>query len=76
MAELQARAAAQNLCLALQGLAPSAKPRPELICIVDTLDAGILVYRDPKRAWLLPSSRLFHWAKRYFEQHYLKAFRE
>lgn len=76
MAELQAKAAAENLCLALQGKPPVAKPRPELICIIDTLDAGILVYRDPKRAWLLPSLRLFHWAKRAFERHYLRAFRE
>lgn len=76
MAELQAKAAAENLCLALQGKLPAAKPRPELICIIDTLDAGILVYRDPKRAWLLPSLRLFHWAKRAFERHYLRAFRE
>lgn len=76
MAELQAKAAAYNLTLALRGEQPVAKPRPELICIVDTLDAGIMVYRDPKRAWLLPSLRFFHWAKRAFEQHYLRAFRE
>ncbi len=76
MAELQAKAAAENLCLALRDLPPLAKPRPELICIVDTLDAGILVYRDPKRAWLMPSLRFFHWLKRAFERHYLRVFRE
>lgn len=76
MAELQAKAAAENLCLALRGQPPVAKPRPELICIVDTLDAGMMVYRDPKRAVLLPSLGLFHWAKRAFETHYLRAFRE
>ncbi len=75
MADLQARAVAENLLLALGGRAPTARPRPELICIVDTVNAGMLVYRDPKRSWLLPSSRLFHWAKRYFEQRYLSAFR-
>lgn len=75
MADLQAKAAARNLLLALDGQAPEAQPRPELICIVDTMDSGILVYRDTGRAWLLPPSRLFHWAKRYFEGHYLKAFR-
>ena len=75
MADLQAKAAVQNLLLALDGKPPVAKPRPELICIVDTVDAGILVYRDPRRSWLLPSSRVFHWAKRYFERHYLQAFR-
>ena len=76
MADLQAKAAAENLCLALEGKPPAAKPRPELICIVDTLDAGMLVYRDPKRSWLLPSLRLFHRAKRAFERHYLRVFRE
>lgn len=75
MADLQARAAAENLLRALEGQSPVATPRIELICIVDTLDAGILVYRDPKRSVLLPQSRLFHWAKRYFERHYLKVFR-
>ena len=75
MADLQARAVAENLLLALEGRAPTARPRPELICIVDTVNAGVLVYRDPKRSWLLPSSRLFHWAKRYFEHRYLSEFR-
>jgi sulfide:quinone oxidoreductase len=75
MADLQAKAAARNLLLALDGKAPTASPKAELICIVDTLDAGILVYRDLNRSLLLPSSRLFHWAKRYFESHYLRVFR-
>jgi sulfide:quinone oxidoreductase len=75
MADLQARAAAENILLALEGAAPVARPRPELICIVDSVNAGMLVYRDPKRSWLLPSSRVFHWAKRYFEHHYLRKFR-
>jgi sulfide:quinone oxidoreductase len=75
MADLQAKAAAENLLRALDGQAPSAQPKVELICIVDTIDRGILVYRDMKRSLLLPSSRLFHWAKRFFERHYLKVFR-
>ncbi|MBK8761729.1 MAG: FAD-dependent oxidoreductase [Sulfuritalea sp.] len=75
MADLQAKAVAENLLLALAGKAPVAKPKTELICIVDTMDSGILVYRDIKRSWVLPSSRLFHWAKRFFEGHYLRAFR-
>jgi sulfide:quinone oxidoreductase len=40
------------------------------------VDAGILVYRDEKRALLFPSLRLFHWAKRFFEGHYLRVFRK
>jgi sulfide:quinone oxidoreductase len=76
MADLQARAAAENLLLALDGKPVKARFKVELICIVDTIDQGILVYRDLKRSFLLPSSRLFHWAKRYFEGHYLKIFRQ
>lgn len=75
MADLQAKAVAENLLLALAGKDPVAKPKTELICIVDTMDSGILVYRDINRSWVLPSSRLFHWAKRYFEGHYLRVFR-
>ena len=76
MADLQAKAAAQNLLLVLAGKPPVARPKAELICIVDSVDSGILVYRDEKRAWLVPSSRVFHWAKRFFEEHYLRAFRK
>lgn len=75
MAELQAKAAAQNLLLTLAGEAPRARPRAELICIVDSLNSGTLIYRDPKRSWILPPSRLLHWAKRYFEGHYLRQLR-
>lgn len=75
MAELQARAAAENLLLGLAGQAPSARPRPELICIVDSLSAGAFIYRDSKRSWILPPSRLFHWAKRCFEALYLRQLR-
>jgi sulfide:quinone oxidoreductase len=75
MADLQAKAVAENLLLALANQNPVAKPKTELICIVDTMDSGILVYRDIKRSWVLPSSRLFHWAKRFFEGHYLRVFR-
>jgi sulfide:quinone oxidoreductase len=75
MADLQAKAAATNLLLALDGKPPTARFKVELICIVDTIDQGILVYRDEKRSLVLPSMRLFHWAKRYFERHYLRAFR-
>ncbi|MCA1979191.1 MAG: FAD-dependent oxidoreductase [Thiobacillus sp.] len=76
MADLQARAAAENLLAALDGKPPVASPKPELICIVDTLDRGILVYRDEKRALILPPCRLFHWAKRFFEWMYLRPYRK
>ena len=47
----------------------------ELVCIVDAIDHGTIVYRTPKRNVLLPSSRAFHWAKRVFEWNYLRAYR-
>ncbi|MCB1504739.1 MAG: FAD-dependent oxidoreductase [Hyphomicrobiaceae bacterium] len=75
MADLQAKAASENLVLELSGKEPQKTPKPELICIVDTLDKGIMVYRDPKRSVVLPSSRAFHWSKRAFERHYLRAYR-
>lgn len=74
MADLQAKAVAENLIGGLGGKEPRKKPRPELICIVDTLDSGILVYRDVKRSLLFPKSRVMHWSKRMFERHYLRAF--
>ena len=75
MAGLQARAAAANLLLAMKGRPPEHVPRPELVCIVDTVDSGILVYRDPNKNVVLPPSRLFTWAKRWFESNYLKTIR-
>jgi sulfide:quinone oxidoreductase len=76
IADLQAKAAAENLLLALQGSPPVARFKVELICIVDTLDRGILVYRDEKRAFMLPPCRLLHWAKRFFEWQYLRPYRK
>jgi sulfide:quinone oxidoreductase len=76
IADLQAKAAAENLLLALRGKPPVAHFKPELICIVDMLDRGILVYRDEKRALILPPCRLFHWAKRFFEWQYLRPYRK
>jgi sulfide:quinone oxidoreductase len=74
IADLQAKAAAENLLLALQGKPPVARFKVELICIVDTLDRGILVYRDEKRALMLPPCRLMHWVKRFFEWKYLRPY--
>jgi sulfide:quinone oxidoreductase len=76
VADLQAKTAAENLLLALDGKPPVARFKPELICIVDTLDRGILVYRSETRTLVLPPCRLFHWAKRFFEWQYLRPFRK
>jgi sulfide:quinone oxidoreductase len=75
MADLQAAAAAENLLADLQGKPSSATFKVELICIVDAIDRGTLIWRTPERNWLLPSTRLFHWAKRGFEWNYLRQYR-
>jgi sulfide:quinone oxidoreductase len=75
MADLQAAAAAENLLGDLQGRAANATFKVELICIVDAIDHGTLIWRTPDRNWLLPSTRLLHWAKRGFEWNYLRHYR-
>ncbi|OIQ76095.1 hypothetical protein GALL_422330 [mine drainage metagenome] len=75
MADLQAKAAAANLMLALEGKPAQHSPKPELVCIVDTVDSGILVFRDANKTLVLPPSRVFTWAKRWFEGKYLKDYR-
>lgn len=74
MADLQAAAAATNLLAGLRGQAINATFKVELICIIDALDQGTLVWRTPRRNIILPSSRLFHWAKRGFEWLYLRRY--
>ena len=75
MADLQAAAAAENVLTGLRGQSPAATFKVELICIIDALDHGTLVFRNAQRQIILPSTRLFHWAKRYFEGAYLKKYR-
>ncbi len=75
MADLQAEAAAKNILAEQQGQAATNEFKTELICIVDTLDKGMLVYRNPKKTRLMPKLRLFNWAKRFFEWHYLRDYR-
>jgi sulfide:quinone oxidoreductase len=75
MADLQAAAAAENLLGDLQGRAAHATFKVELICIVDAITHGTLIWRTPDRNWLLPSTRLLHWAKRGFEWNYLRQYR-
>jgi sulfide:quinone oxidoreductase len=74
MADAQAVAAARNLLADMAGKPGEHGFTPELACIVDTLDNGILVYRSPKRAFLFKSVAM-HWSKRFFERHYLAQYR-
>lgn len=75
MADLQATAAAKNLLLELRGKTPKNTYKVELMCIVDSSNSGMLVARTPKHNIVLPSSRVFHWAKRFFEKRYLAKYR-
>ena len=72
MADLQAKAAVKNIKLNLAGKAASEQFKVELVCIVDTLDKGILVYRDESRSVVLPAMTPMHWAKSVFEKIYLR----
>ncbi|MDM8559734.1 FAD-dependent oxidoreductase [Candidatus Parabeggiatoa sp. HSG14] len=75
IADLQAITAVKNI-LAEQKEQPAEHQfKTELICIVDTLNSGMLVYRSPKRTMLMPKMVIFNWAKRLFEWYYLRAYR-
>ena len=75
MADLQAQAAAHNLLAELAGGRGERGFKVKLICIIDAIDQGTLVYRTEQRQIVLPPSRLMHWAKRRFERRYLKQYR-
>ena len=72
MADLQAEAAAHNLLAELAGGRGERGFKVKLICIIDAIDQGTLVYRTEQRQIVLPPSRLMHWAKRRFERRYLR----
>ncbi len=74
-ADLQAKATAQNIASVLAGRQPTAKFKAELICIMDTLNTGMLVFRTERISLVLPSFKPFHWMKLAFEHHYLRAYR-
>ncbi|MCP4125757.1 MAG: FAD-dependent oxidoreductase [Gammaproteobacteria bacterium] len=75
MAELQADAAVTNLLAELRGEKPKKQFRVELVCIVDTLNSGMLVARNHRHNLVLPNMRLFHWLKRLFEWWYIRRYR-
>ncbi|MCB6178906.1 FAD-dependent oxidoreductase [Rhodobacter sp. Har01] len=74
-ADLQAAAAAANIASELAGQAPTKRFTPELVCIMDTLDSGMLVFRRGKLNLVLPRMKPLHWLKRAFERHYLRTYR-
>jgi len=75
MADLQGETAAANLLSELDGKIPHQTFQVELLCIVDSLDAGMLVRRTPGSETALPPLALMHSAKAFFESWYLRKFR-
>lgn len=75
MADLQAEAAAENLLNGLAGKPVTAQFKAEIVCIVDSLDKGMLVARNERRSIALPPSKVWHLAKRVFEGRYLRKYR-
>lgn len=75
MADLQAEAAAKNALLSLENKPASHTFKVELMCIVDSLNKGMLVKRDEKGMFILPSSRLFHYAKKLLAWRYLRQYK-
>ncbi len=76
MADLQAEAAAKNIIDALKLMKVKHTFKTELICIVDTLTSGSLVYRSSKHNLMLMKMAPMHWAKKWFEKMYLRAYRK
>jgi sulfide:quinone oxidoreductase len=75
MADLQAGAAAANLLAEMAGKPAGKTFKIELLCIIDSLEKGMLVARTEKRNVVLPSMLPMHWAKRFFEWMYLRKYR-
>jgi sulfide:quinone oxidoreductase len=75
MADLQGETAAENLLAELNGKTPQQTFKVELLCIVDSLDAGMLVRRTPDSEISLPPLGLMHNAKSFFESWYLRKYR-
>ena len=73
-ADLQAETAADNIAAFLEGRQGTREFRVELVCVVDSLDSGTLVYRTPTRNFLIRNP-LLHNAKSFFERRYLARFR-
>jgi sulfide:quinone oxidoreductase len=75
MADLQAKAAALNIRGDIEGKLTNASFKVELLCIIDSLNKGTLVWRTQNHNVILPSMRLFHWLKRGFELLYLRKYK-
>ena len=74
MADLQAEAAVKNIAAEMAGEQPKHRFTTELICIVDSLDNGVMVFRNAKHTFQFKTPAL-HWSKRLFEWMYLRPYR-
>lgn len=74
MADLQAEAA-ENLLAELDGRIPDKTFKVELLCVVDSLDAGMLIRRTEGGSQPLPAMAVMHSAKAFFESWYLRRYR-
>ena len=70
-ADIQAKTAAQNLLTEFRGVAPQATVKHEIVCILDSLRDGVLVFRNRDRQVVLPPVRPAHWAKVALEKAFL-----
>ncbi len=75
MADLQSIAASKNAYNLLNNKAASHSFKVELICIIDSLNKGILVKRTEKTQQILPNCRIFHLLKKLFAWWYLRNYR-
>jgi sulfide:quinone oxidoreductase len=75
MADIQGETAAENLLTELNGRIPGKTFKAELLCIVDSLDSGMLMRRTPDSEMSLPPLALMHSAKAFFESWYLRKYR-
>jgi sulfide:quinone oxidoreductase len=74
-ADLQAIAVAANIAAIESGKPAEETFTVELMCIVDSLDRGLLVTRKGDGGRALPPLRMMHWAKAAFEKRYLRRYR-
>ncbi len=75
MADLQAETAAKNLLDEFNNQPVTHTFKIELVCIIDSQNSGMLVFRNNKLNLIFPRMRLFHWLKRFFEWFYLRQYR-
>jgi len=80
LAEVMARVAVKNFVEAERGKAASSSyvPHVSIMCLLDMGRSGFLVYRNAKRAIMIPLMILGHWMKRawgwYYKNSKLKRF--